>query len=205
MHSPNAPRIRAGIHNYAVWAATATLRLCRRFGYALQMPLRAARLAALPIFANLTRCERMELSRHLRGGHAQAQTMLIDESQSLHVPLFILQQGRAVIRKLGADCRQHDVSELWAPAIFGEMDVMARRPPLCSVYTLSDVRYLTLSSCSIAALCQSRSTGILKVLTNLSMVLRSRSEVTDTRRLGGQHISGLQRVLYNGWGSAPCP
>ncbi|RYF06522.1 MAG: cyclic nucleotide-binding domain-containing protein [Deltaproteobacteria bacterium] len=163
------------------------------------MPLRSARLAALPLFANLTLAELAELSRHVVLGHAPARTTLIGEGQKHSPPLYVLRRGRAIVRKRGPDQRNHDLSELHAPAVFGEIDVMARRPPLSSVCALTDVTYLMLPAAAIATLCAGASTSILKVLTNLTEVLRSRSRLLEPNRLQGQHLGGMQRDLYNGW------
>jgi CRP-like cAMP-binding protein len=164
----------------------------------------------LPLFANLTPSELAHLRKSLEEGRAAAGSVLVQEGQGAQTPLYVLLRGRANLTKRCADGRHHRLSELVAPAIFGEIDVLAGRPPLLSVRATTEVFFVTLAAEEITELCAQGDPGILKILTNLSTALRYRrvaveAQLRQTSRPNpAARLGPLHRMLYAGWSPRRC-
>ena len=169
------------------------------------MPARIQVLARLPLFANLTERELSDIIPLLEDAKAARGTVLIAEGAPPGTPLHVLWSGSVSTVKRGEDGRSHPVATLRAPALFGEMDLLAERPALVSVVAMEPVRYASLSASAVFTLVDAARPSILKVLNNLASTLRYRTVVTESRLKsattdrGPPKLGAVRELLYSGW------
>lgn len=174
------------------------------------MPIDAQLLAELPLFSNLTHEELGEIAEHCHLSRVARGTDVIGEGDAPGHPLYVLLSGRVAIVKHGRDNRRHVISQLSAPNVFGEMEVLATRPALAGVVALQAVSFATLGGKAIAALSKGGRPCILKLITNLAATLSYRVAASDARPPRGDNaptprVGELRQVLYGGWDATRVP
>ena len=160
------------------------------------MPIDARLIAELSLFRNLTDDELCEVAEHCHVGRVARGAQLIVEGDAPGHPLYLLLTGRVAIVKRAKDDRSHVISNLDAPCMFGEMEVLAKRPALAGVVALQAITYATLGAKAIATLSQNGRPCILKVINNLTLALSERLATLSVRP---QRIGDVRQMLYGGW------
>lgn len=169
------------------------------------MSARIQVLARLPLFANLTERELLDILPLLEDGKAARGTVLVAEGAPPGTPLHVLWHGSVSTVKRGEDGRSHPVATLRGPALFGEMDILAERPALVGVVALESVRYASLSTAAVLTLVEGARPCILKLLQNLASTLRYRRVVTENRlqsaaqSVAPPKVGCVRELLYSGW------
>jgi CRP-like cAMP-binding protein len=138
-------------------------------------------LAELPLFATVTRDELADILPLLQPGLAAPGTLLITEGGGAGHPLYLLRRGEVALLKRAADGKVHRIDSRSAPAVFGEMEVLAPRPAITGVIACTAVVYAALSSADIAALCEAGHPGMAKVLHNLVGFMRAQATSLEAR------------------------
>jgi CRP-like cAMP-binding protein len=141
-------------------------------------------LAELPLFATVTHEELAAIVPLLQPGLAAPGTLLIAEGAPPGHPLYILRRGEVALLKRGADGRVYRIDSRVAPAVFGEMEVLAPRPAIAGVMARTPVVYAALSPQSIARLCDAGDIGMAKVLQNLVSLVRAQALALEARLSG---------------------
>jgi CRP/FNR family transcriptional regulator, cyclic AMP receptor protein len=172
------------------------------------MPIDADTLAELPLFKGLNTTELEEIAAMLSLDAVPAGKTLIREGDNAAHPIFILMQGTVEVVKQGLDGRGHVISTLAAPSVFGEIEILARRPAIATVNSVSDVRVATLGRGEFDRMCGANRSAALKMVRNLAQVLSYRLAATDDR-LAAQFdlsiagnvvkVGELRQALYGGW------
>ena len=172
------------------------------------MPFDVSVLAGLPLFRGLTQSELEELATHLRSGEAKPGETIIREGDKPGHPMYLLVSGSVEIVKHGLDGRDHVISTLAAPSVFGEMEVLAKRPAIAGVNAVTAARFALLGHDVFESLCGRDSLCILKVIKNLAFTLSYRLAATDTQLAAyfnlartdeRQKLGQVRHVLYAGW------
>ena len=171
------------------------------------MPVPMEDLEGLPLFEGLSSIELEEVAAHCHRDEAEAGVVLIRENDPPHNPIYVLTSGTVEIAKLGADGRDHTISTLAAPSVFGEVEVLARRPAIASVRTTSKVHFASLGRGVFDELCDASRSCVLKMVRNLAGTLSYRLAATD-QRLAAYFSQGhpdaetvlphVRGTLYNG-------
>ena len=172
------------------------------------MPVEIHQLERLPLFTGLNTTELEEMAAHLGTTEVCAGTTLISEGDPPGAPMFILVQGAVEVVKRGLDGRGHVISSLSAPSVFGEVEVLARRPAVATVAAITDVCLATLGRGVFDELCAANRSCVLKLVRNIAQVLSHRLAAADQRLaaqfeartpLGPDRIGELRGMLYSSW------
>jgi len=172
------------------------------------MPIDAETLSQLPLFKGLNTSELEEIAATLQASDAPPGKTLIREGDAAGHPIFVLVHGTVEVVKRGLDGRGHVISTLAAPSVFGEIEILARRPAIATVNAVSDVKLATLSRGEFDQMCNANRSAALKMVRNLAQVLSYRLAATDDR-LAAQFdlsIAGnaaklgeVRQVIYGSW------
>lgn len=172
------------------------------------MPVEIDTLAHLPLFEGLSSVDLEELCTHFEHGRLEAKTAIIKEGDRPGHPIYVLTGGSVDVVKSGADGRFHVISSLTAPSVFGELEVLARRPAIAGVIAATDVEVATLGRGVFDELCNAGRPCVLKVVKNIAQVLSYRLAATDERlatyfAMGqeseNEKLSHVRSLLYSGW------
>lgn len=171
------------------------------------MPVQVDVLAGLPLFKGLTTIEIEELASHLDTDEAGDKAVLIREGDEPNHPIYILLDGTVEVLKHGVDGRDHVISSLSAPSVFGEIEVLAHRPAIAGVRTTSPVKLALLNRGVFDELCAGNRPCILKVIKNLASTLAYRLAATDGRlaayfgvtRPDAETVGQMHSFLYSTW------
>ncbi len=172
------------------------------------MPVQVDVLADLPLFKGLTTVELEELASHLVTEDFDSKQIIIKEGDKGAHPIYILLHGNVEVVKTGVDGRDHVISSLAAPSVFGEIEVLARRPAIAGVIALSKVELALLNRGPFDELCTANRSCMLKLIKNLATTLAYRLAATDGRLAAYFNLSSpanrdavgkLQNVLYSTW------
>ncbi len=174
------------------------------------MPFDTEPLAALPLFNGLSSSELEEIAIHLEVMDRPAATQIIKEGDTASQPLYVLLSGAVEVIKRGLDGRGHVISVLSAPSVFGEIEVLARRPAIAGVTATTPVKLALLRRGAFDEMCAAGRPAALKVVRNLAQVLSYRLAATD-ERLAAQFdlsvpafyekVKQLRHLIYSGWRS----
>lgn len=162
-------------------------------------------LAALPLFRGLTSVELEEIASLLVPSRAAAGDPIINEGDAPGHPVYVLLRGAVEIVKAGVDRRPHVIGSLSAPSVFGEVEVLARRPAIASVVAAAECELALLHRGLFDELASANRSGILKVIKNLAGTLAYRLAATDERLAAyfdiGDAVTQKQihGVIYSGW------
>jgi CRP-like cAMP-binding protein len=165
----------------------------------------AADLASLPLFRGLTSVELEELASYLVTRTATAKERIIEEGDSAGHPIYILLGGTVDILKRGHHSRPHVIGSLSAPSVFGEVEVLARRPAIASVVASTDCQLALLHRGTFDELTAANRSAILKVIKNLAATLSFRLAATDERLaaffgvLERPEAEALRQAIHTGW------
>lgn len=172
------------------------------------MPVQVDALADLPLFRGLTTVELEEIASHLVTEELDNKQIIIKEGDEKGHPIYILLHGNVEVVKHGVDGRDHVISSLAAPSVFGEIEVLARRPAIAGVIALTRVELALLNRGPFDELCAAQRSCMLKVIKNLATTLAYRLAATDGRLATYFNLSSpanrdaigqLQNVLYSTW------
>ena len=172
------------------------------------MPVAVELLSDLPLFKGLSTIELEEIGSHLVIDEKQAKVHVIKEGDAPGHPIFILMSGSVEVIKHGLDGRDHVISSLAAPSVFGEIEVLARRPAIAGVVSVSPVKVALLRRGVFDEMCSANRPCILKIIKNLATTLSYRLAATDGRLAAyfnsstPEHRDALSRmrtVLYSSW------
>ena len=175
------------------------------------MPVQVDLLANLPLFDGLSTVELEELGSHLESAEVDAKQTIIKEGDQPDHPIYILISGNVEVIKYGIDRRDHVISTLAAPSVFGEIEVLARRPAIATVCTVSKCRLALLNRGVFEELCNNNRSCILKVVKNLATTLAYRLAATDgrlaayfslTQNNDPEAIGQVHKTLYSSWHTA---
>ena len=164
----------------------------------------------IPLFNGLTSIELEELAAHLEPRAAASGEVLIDEGSAPGHPLSVLLGGTVEVSKVGLQGRRHVICTLSAPSVFGEIEVLSRRPAIASVVASSDVQLAVLRRGIFDELCDSNRSCILKLVMNLARTLSHRLAATDEQLATffeaaapneKASLGGLRSTLFD-WGHA---
>jgi CRP-like cAMP-binding protein len=170
--------------------------------------VRADALASLPIVRGLTSVELEELASYLVDGRAKPQERIIREGDPAGHPIYLLLKGSVDVVKGGLHHGTHVIGSLSAPSVFGEVEVLARRPAIASVIATGDCELALLQRGVFDELATANRSAILKVIKNLAMTLSYRLAATDERLAAFFDLSGepaerqlgpLRGVIYSSW------
>ncbi len=170
--------------------------------------VRAESLVSLPMFRGLSSVELEELASYLVDSRAGAHDRIITEADAAAHPIYILLKGSVDIVKSGVKSRPHVIGSLSAPSVFGEIEVLARRPAIASVIATSDCELALLHRGVFDELAAGNKSGILKVVKNLAATLSYRLAATDERLAtyfdvesedAQKQLGHLRTVIYSGW------
>lgn len=171
------------------------------------MPVQVDVLAGLPLFSGLSTIELEEIACHLDIDEAGNEAILIREGDEPNHPIYILLDGSVEVLKHGIDGRDHVISSLSAPSVFGEIEVLAHRPAIAGVRTTSPVKFARLNRGVFDELCADNRACILKVIKNLASTLAYRLAATDGRLAAyfsiahpdSEAIGQMHSLLYSTW------
>lgn len=172
------------------------------------MPVPVDLLAGLPICHGLTSVDLEELASHVEESVLPARSLIIREGDPPGHPIYMLLEGTAEVLKNGADGRDHLISALNAPSVFGEIEVLAGLPAIAGVQAVSEVRLALLKRGVFEELAAQGRPAILKVIKNLASTLAYRLAATDGRlasffnqSAGGSEeaLERVRNVLYSTW------
>jgi CRP/FNR family cyclic AMP-dependent transcriptional regulator len=138
-------------------------------------------LATVPLFRGLTSAELAELAPRLVESRAQPEEPIIREGDPPGHPIYLLLKGSVEIVKAGVDLRSRVIASLSAPSLFGEIEVLARRPATAGVIALSECELALLPRSVFDDLTSASRDGVLKVVKNLAAILSYRLATTDER------------------------
>jgi CRP-like cAMP-binding protein len=174
------------------------------------MPVAVDALTNLPIFRGLDSVELEELASHLVATVVEPNQCIIKEGENKSHPMYILLAGNVEVAKFGIDGRDHVISSLSAPSVFGEIEILVRRPPIASVIARSRAELAMLNRGVFDELCELQRPSMLKVIKNLATTLAYRLAATDGRMAAYFNVSSpqardalgkMQNVLYTSWHS----
>lgn len=172
------------------------------------MPVDTEVLAQLPLFHSLSTTELEEIASRMEPQSLGPERGLIREGDPPGHPIFVLLTGSVEVVKRGLDGRGRIISTLQAPSVFGEIEILAKRPAIASVNTVSDVTLAILSRGEFDEMCQMNRPAALKLVRNLAQVLSYRLAAADERLAAqfdfagsrdAQSLAKLREVLYVGW------
>jgi CRP-like cAMP-binding protein len=168
---------------------------------------RAADLIDLPLFKGLSSVELEEVASYLADRRVAAHTRIIEEGDTGGHAIYILLAGEVDVLKRGHHPHPHVIGTLAAPSVFGEVEVLARRPAIASVVASTDCSLAVMNRGVFDELTAASRTAILKVVRNLAVTLAYRLAATDERMaaffgLGGpEHADHVTHTLYTTWRS----
>ncbi len=172
------------------------------------MHVEASALVDLPLFAGLSTVELEEIVSLLVQKRIAARERLIREGDPPGHPIFILLAGSVEVTKAGVNGRPHVISSLSAPSVFGEIEVLAKRPAIASVTAVTDVEVAELPRGAFDELAAQSRSSVLKIIKNLAQTLSFRLAATD-EQLAAQFDTGdslsrakiglMRSVLYSSW------
>jgi CRP-like cAMP-binding protein len=179
------------------------------------MPVQVDLLSGLPLFIGLSSVELEEMASLLETTESKPRDVLIREGDPPDHPIYILLKGAVEVVKHGVDNRDHIISTLGAPSVFGEIEVLARRPAIASVLTIGPVLLAKLRRelrrGVFDELCQQNRPGMLKVVRNLATTLAYRLAATDERLAAyfstsapdeAAALGQMRNLLYSSWQTA---
>ena len=171
---------------------------------------RAADLADLPLFKGLSSVELEEVASYLVDRRAPAQTRLIEEGDTGGHAIYLLLAGEVDVLKRGHHSHPRVIGTLAAPSVFGEVEVLARRPAIASVVASTDCTLAVMNRGIFDELAAANRSAILKVVRNLAVTLAYRLAATDERmaayfglegRDQAERLAPVTQALYTGWRS----
>jgi len=171
---------------------------------------RASDLIDLPLFRGLSSVELEEVASYLVDRRVAAHTRIIEEGDTGGHAIYILLSGEVDILKRGHHPHPHIIGSLAAPSVFGEVEVLARRPAIASVVASTDCALAVMNRGIFDELAAASRSAILKVVKNLATTLAYRLAATDERLaaffgLGGpdheDDLTPVTKTLYTGWRS----
>ncbi len=172
------------------------------------MPVDPNILADLPLFRGLSTVELEELCSYLSERAIGAKERIMREGDSPGHPIYILLRGTVEVVKGGINGRQHVITSLSAPSVFGEIEVLAKRPAIAGVVATTEVALAELARGDFDQMLNASRTAALKVVKNLAQTLSYRLAATDEQlaahfdagdTLAQAEIGLMRSVLYAGW------
>lgn len=127
-----------------------------------------AQLKTVPLFAGLDRKELEMLAHLLKEHHYRAGTPIVEAGSAGH-GLYVVKEGRAVVRKNG-----RTVARLGPGEFFGEIAVLDDGPRTADVIAETDTVCLTLVAWEVRPLLMENASLTFKML--MEMVRRQRAE-----------------------------
>jgi CRP/FNR family cyclic AMP-dependent transcriptional regulator len=161
-------------------------------------------LVDLPLLRELTTSELEEIALRLSVREFAPAERLIKEGDAPEHPIYILLQGSVDVLKASVQGRQQLITSLSAPSVFGEIEVLAKRPAIASVTASSAGQVAMLRRGDFDEMARQNRSCALKVIKNLAQTLSMRLAATDERLaacfdLGDQQRKDLRNLLYTGW------
>ena len=165
-------------------------------------------LAGIPLFRGLSTVELEEIASHLTERKGVPQECIIKEGDPPGHPIFVLMRGAVEVLKGGVDGREHVISSLAAPSVFGEIEVLAKRPAIASVVATTNVELAMLKRGVFDEMAQQDRTAVLKIIKNLAQTLSYRLAATDERLASyfdvgdttmRERLGLVRTVLYSSW------
>jgi CRP/FNR family transcriptional regulator, cyclic AMP receptor protein len=165
-------------------------------------------LAAVPLFRGLTSVELEEIASQLDSREFKAGDRIMREGDAPTHPIYILLKGAVEVVKNAVHGRDHVISTLSAPSVFGEIEVLARRPAIAGVAASTVVLVAELQRGVFDEMAAQNRPGMLKIIKNLAQTLSFRLAATDEQLAahfdahGSDAAQGLGKVrsaLYSGW------
>jgi CRP-like cAMP-binding protein len=138
-------------------------------------------LARVPLLHGFAPEEVAEIAAALQYEETPPNVAIISERSATVCGLYFLLSGTAEVRKRGYDRRDHIITQLIGPTIFGEIEMMARRPAIASVVTCTDVMTAMLSTDVFDDMSASDRPCALKMTRNIARTLGCRLAATDER------------------------
>lgn len=163
------------------------------------MPVDARRLEGMPVLVGLSSDELEEFATHLSPRSVEAGQPIIKEGDSPDHPIYILLKGYVDVTKRGLDGKARIISSLSAPSVFGEVEMLAKKPAIAGIAAGSGVELAVLSRGQFDELCNQNRLCILKFIKNLARVLSFRLASTDERlaaHFHGADLAQVQGALY---------
>ncbi|MEK7705071.1 MAG: cyclic nucleotide-binding domain-containing protein [Myxococcota bacterium] len=178
------------------------------------MPIEPQILLELPLFAGLTTTEIEEIATQMSAASYAPRAAIMREGDAPGHPIYVLVKGSVDVVKRGFDGRARVLTSLAAPSVFGEVELLARRPAIASVVAMSTVEVATLGRGVFDELVTAGRPCVMKVVRNLAQVLSYRLAATDERlaALGNflapqdlEKLDQVQHALFGDWGSGGSP
>jgi CRP-like cAMP-binding protein len=136
-------------------------------------------LTDVPLFRGLSSVELEEMGSQLDSRQFNPGERIIREGDAPNHPIYILVKGAVDVIKNGLNGRDHVISTLSAPSVFGEIEVLAHRPAIASVVASTPVMVAELRRGLFDEMAAQNRSGMLKVIKNLATTLSFRLAATD--------------------------
>src|SRR5688500_18863355 len=130
------------------------------------MPFPAEILASLPLFNGLTTVELEEIAAQLELAELPSRTIIIKEGDEPTHPTFVLLTGSVEVTMRGQGTRDHIISSINAPSVFGELEILARRAAVAAVVSVTPVKLARLRRGLFDQLLEADRPAILKMVKN---------------------------------------
>jgi CRP-like cAMP-binding protein len=168
------------------------------------MPVPMTLLSDLPLFKGLTSVELEEIAAYLEQIEMPGKATIIKEGDEPNHPLYILLAGSVEVLIRGYGDREHLITSLNAPSVFGEVEALARRPAVAGVYSTTPIKLAILRRGTFDELQQQKRPSVLKMISNIARTLAYRLAATDARLAayfsGDRNALGdVRNTLYLGW------
>jgi len=160
----------------------------------------------LPLFSGLSSVELEELAGYFTHAAFAVQSDIMREGDTPDHPIYILCSGSVEILKLGTDGKNHLISALSAPSVFGEIEVLAGRKAIASVRAVSDISVVCIGRGVFDELCRSNRSCVLKLVRNIATTLAHRLAATDAKMATyferpemRQHAQEIGNMVHGDW------
>ncbi len=172
------------------------------------MSIDATLLAELPLFRGLSSVELEEIASQLETREFKQGERIIREGDPPNHPMYILLRGVVEVVKNGVNGRDHVISTLSAPSVFGEIEVLARRPAIAGVAASTVVVAAEFRRGVFDEMVAQNRSAVLKIIKNLAQTLSFRLAATDEQLAAHfesaspgakESLGRLRHVLYSGW------
>jgi CRP-like cAMP-binding protein len=145
------------------------------------MPVEPSLLKLLPLFDGLSTAEVEEVAAQMSVQDFEAGASIIREGDAPRHPIYVLLEGTVDVLKRGFDGRARVLTNLVAPSVFGELEMLTRRPAIAGVEAMSGVRAAVLNRGAFDEMLRAQRPALLKITKNLAYVLSWRLAATDER------------------------
>jgi len=172
------------------------------------MPVEASSLVPVPMLVGLDSTEVEEIAAQMTAQNIKAGQTIIREKDAPGHPVYVLLAGVVDVVKQGVDRRAHIIANLSAPSVFGEIEMLARRPAIASVVAATDVTLALLHRGAFDELVAAGRPAVMKIIRNLAQTLSYRLAATDERltafaSIATDHeraqLGEVRALLYSGW------